>query len=141
MTFEGLFFWYMPASPQCSTPSTLDLFFIPVHKLQQGRSNLFNTEQHLAACLRVSKVNGEKQERCRAHLCSYINLNLFSQALGNAVQLSYFHQQPTDCRCCDFFFSFSKPSQASGDSPIHLHCQPFFFFCLLPKGGGGGKIC
>lgn len=118
--------------PPYTISAILVLFFIPATKLKQVRSNLFKTEHYLAACLRVIKTNGKKQKSFKSHLCFHINLNLFSQALGNAVQFSCFHEQPTNHRCCDF--SFSELSQASGDSPIHLHHQSFVFLCLLPKG-------
>lgn len=131
VTFEGLHLWWMHLSPPYTISAILVLFFIPATKLKQVRNNLFKTEHYLAACLRVIKTNGKKEKSFKTHLCFHINLNLFSQALGNAVQLSCFHEQPTNRRCCAF--SFSELSQASGDSPIHLHHQSFVFLCLLPK--------
>lgn len=137
MTFEGLHCCCMLVSPQWCTSTILALFFIPVSKLKPVKSNSFKTEHYLAACLRVSNTYSKKQEIFKTHLCSYVNLNLFFQALGNAVQLSYFHKQTRNCRYCDF--SFSELSQASADSPIHLYHQPFFFLCLFLKVGNGKK--
>lgn len=137
MTFEGLHFWRTLVSPQWFTSNVLALFFTPVSKLKRVKSNSFKREHYLAAYLRVSNIYSKKQESFKTHLCSYINLNLFFQALGNAFQLSYFHKQTRNCRYCDF--SFSELSQASADSPIHLYHQSFFFLCLFPKGTNGEK--